>query len=394
MSSTSPIKVLHVLHSLNMGGVETWLMELLSYWAQTGAVEMHFLATGGKPGLFDEEAKRLGGEIHYLRYSRRDTATFLFGYRRLLAEERYDAIHDHSDLAGGLHFLLGLGKLPPVRVAHVHNPILHLHANYGITRTRRALVRLGRTLVNSIATDVCGTSAKSLVEYGFSFGQVGPNVTVLHCGINLDAFNAPREQDRQSVLQEFDFPDEALIILFAGRLDRDLELNHPRNHKNSWLALNAARIAAEKNPRVRLLMAGAGDEQRDALERQTSQWGLYERVRLIGVRRDIGRLMRAANVLLFPSAQEGLGMVAVEAQAAGTPVLASTAVPGEAIVVPELFNSLHVSQPAEVWAEALLAIMNEPGLPPQRLRARFKASPFWIVNSARQLELIYRRGLT
>jgi len=392
VSDQRPIKVLHVVHALGMGGAETWLMDLLRHWSATGAVRMHFLATGGKPDLFDEEVKSLGGQIHYLRYSRSDFGSFLRGYRRLLRQEKFDAIHDHSELASGLHFLLGIGRLPPVRVAHVHNSVRLLHANYAVTRTRRGLTNFGRRLVKGLATDVCGTSTKSLIEYGFSFDAAGPSVAVLHCGIDLDAFNAPRQEDRQSVLREFCFPDDALVVLFAGRLDRDLELGHPRNHKNSWLALLIARAAAVRDPRVRLLMAGAGDEQRRELERHISQWGLSDRLRLIGVRRDIGRLMRAADALLFPSAEEGLGMVAVEAQAAGTPVLASTAVPAEAVVVPKLFTALPADQPPEIWAETLLRIMGSPPHRADDLRALFEASPFSIVNSAQRLEQIYRRG--
>lgn len=386
------VKVLQVLDSLNMGGVETWLLELLRYWSNTGSVNMHFLLTGGRPGLLDEEVRGLGGEIHYLRYGRKNVGSFLRGYRRLLAREKFHAIHDHSDLASGLHFLFGLGRLPSVRIVHVHNPLLHLQTNYGVTPTRRALVSLGRKLVKNIATDICGTSAKSLVEYGFSLDQTEPEVAVLHCGIDLSAFNAPRQEDRQSVLREFAFPNDALIALFAGRLDRDLALNHPRNHKNSWLALLIARAAADQNPRFRLLMAGAGEEQKRGLEQHISQWGLSDRFRIIGIRRDLGRLMRAADAFLFPSAQEGLGMVAVEAQAAGTPVLASTAVPHEAVVVPQLFTSLSVDEPPEVWAQTLLHIMSLPRLHSLALRPLLEKSAFSIVNSAQQLERIYCRA--
>lgn len=375
-----------------MGGAETWLMNLLRHWSATGSSQMHFLATGGHPGLFDEEVKRLGGRVHYLRYTRRNLAGFMRGYRHLLAEEKFDAIHDHSDLASGVHFLLGLGRLPPVRIAHVHNPILHLDANYGVSPSRRVLVKLGRALVKRLATDVCGTSAKSLEEYGFPGHPPRPSVAVLHCGINLNAFCVPREGDRASVLDEFGLPENALVVLFAGRLDRDLEISHPRNHKNSWLALLISRIAAERNERVHLLMAGAGEEQRLLLERQVARWGLSNRLRLIGVRRDIGRLMRAADTLLFPSAQEGLGMVAVEAQAAGTPVLASTAIPQEAVVAPELFRAISVTQPLEVWADSLLHSLQSPRVSTERLRVIFEKSPFSIINSAESLEKIYMRG--
>jgi glycosyltransferase involved in cell wall biosynthesis len=116
---------------------------------------------------------------------------------------------------------------------------------------------------------------------------------------------------------------------------------------------------------------------------------LKDNLRLIGVRKDIDRLMRAADVLFFPSRQEGLGMVAVEAQAAGLPVLASTAVPRECVVIPELYTALALDEPIEVWAAALFQIMTKPRPPLELCRRALESSPFSIANSARRLEEIY-----
>ena len=179
------------------------------------------------------------------------------------------------------------------------------------------------------------------------------------------------------------------LILFAGRLDRATEFEHPQNHKNSWFALNVVRAAVERQPSVRFLMAGAGEHSRQDLESRIESWGLKDNLRLIGVRKDIDRLMRAADVLLFPSRQEGLGMVAVEAQAAGLPVLASTAVPRECVVIPELYTALALDEPIELWAAALLQIMTKPRPPLEHCRRALESSPFSIANSARRLEEIY-----
>ena len=74
------------------------------------------------------------------------------------------------------------------------------------------------------------------------------------------------------------------------------------------------------------------------METRISEWGLSDMLRFIGVRSDIPRLMRAADVLLFPSVDEGLGMVAVEAQAAGLPVLSPENHEGELAVDISLFS--------------------------------------------------------
>jgi glycosyltransferase involved in cell wall biosynthesis len=216
-----------------------------------------------------------------------------------------------------------------------------------------------------------------------------PMVSVVHCGIDVSKFNQRCDCDRRSALREFGWPEESRIVLFAGRLDRALDLDDPQNHKNSWFALNVVRAAIDKQPSVRLLMAGAGDEQRQQLQTCIETWGLKNELRLIGVRRDIPRLMRAADVLFFPSRQEGLGMVAVEAQATALPVLASTAVPRECIVIPELYNALPLGEPIELWADTLLRIMNRPRWALELCRSALESSPFSISNSAARLEQIY-----
>ena len=384
------LRILQVVDSLGMGGAETWLMALQRHWQRTSAARMDFLMCSGRPGLFDDEARRLGAKIHYLQYGRARLLQFANEFRKIMRHERYDAIHDHQGYTSGWHFLLGAGVLPPVRVAHVHNPWIDIEAFYAVTRSRQLTAEIGKRLVNQFATHVCGTSAEVLRRYGFDPKQArNPAVSVVHCGFDIGTFNAPRLADRRSVLREFCWPEESQVVLFAGRLDRALEFDHPQNHKNSWFAVNVVRAAVERQSSVRFLMAGAGDRSQHELESRIEQWGLKDKLRLVGVRSDIARLMRAADVLLFPSRQEGLGMVAVEAQAAGLPVLASTAVPRECVVIPELYSALPLGEPIEKWAATLIETMTKPRPHLELCRRAFESSAFSIENSARRLKEIY-----
>src|ERR1700683_2946747 len=370
MNQARPVRVLQIVDTLGMGGAETWLMEVLRLWSKSDAVRMDFLITSGSRGIFDDEAERLGAQIHYLRFGRAYLPQFANEFRRVLRDGQYHAIHDHQDYASGWHFLIGASVLPRVRVTHVHNPWLHIEANYAVSLSRRLTTMVGKSLVRQLATHVCGTSEEILRKYGFQPGPTRlPVVSVVNCGFDVGKFHPTRESDRQSVLHEFSWPEEAQVILFAGRLDRAMEFDHPQNHKNSWFALNAVRVAMEKQPSVRLLMAGAGDRSRHELECRIEAWGLKDKLRLIGVRKDIPRLMRAADILFFPSRQEGLGRVAVEAQAVGLPVLASTAVPRECVVIPELYHALPLDEPIELWAATLLQTITKPRPPLELCRA-------------------------
>ena len=85
-------------------------------------------------------------------------------------------------------------------------------------------------------------------------------------------------------------------------------------------------------------------------------------------------------------------MAAVEAQATGLPVLASTSVPSECVVIPELYHALPLSDSAEKWAYELIEIMTRPRPPLEVCRRAFESSAFSIENSAQRLKEIYAAG--
>lgn len=392
MTEVRPIKVLHVIHALGMGGAETWLMEVLRAWSKGGTGQMDFLATGGERGMFDDEAQRLGARIHYVRYGRAHLLHFARQFRRILQSGQYDAIHDHQDYPSGWHFFLGGGALPPVRVTHVHNPAYQILNNYGVTPGRRLTARIGKTFVARYATHIAGTSRQVITEYGFDaprFRHI--QKAALHCGFNPARFLGDLDALRTSVRREFGWPEGAKIILFAGRIDQSPDVGHPQNHKNSGFAVAVGLECARRDARVRLLLVGATSPAVPILEQRIDTAGFSRCIRFVGIRNDIERLMIASDVLLFPSRGEGLGMVAVEAQAAGLPVLASTAVPRECVVVPELVRFQELGAREARWATDLLELAAQPRNMREANR-RVAASAFAIDNSSRALLRLYTKG--
>jgi glycosyltransferase involved in cell wall biosynthesis len=387
-----PVRVLHVVDRLGVGGAETWLVELLRHWGRAGRVRLDVLATSGDEGVFDDEARSLGAQIHYLRYGRRDLPSFARGFRRMLREGRYDAVHDHQDFASGWHFLLGGAALPPVRVVHVHNPAYQIRSNYGVTPLRRLTSAAGKRLVARYATHIAGTSRAALADYGFdrpSFANIPKSA--LHCGLDPARFRRDPAA-RSSVRTEFGWPADARLILFAGRFDVSPSLGHPQNHKNSSFAVDVAIAAAQADPAARFVFAGAASQSTPQLQDRVAAAGALGRIAFAGIRQDIPRLMSAADALLFPSRAEGLGMVAVEAQAAALPVLASTDVPGEAVVIPELVRFERVDAGVAAWRDALLALACAARIDAGAASRRIAGSAFAIEPSASRLERLYREG--
>jgi glycosyltransferase involved in cell wall biosynthesis len=311
----------------------------------------------------------------------------------VLREGRYDALHDHQDYASGWHYLMGSGLLPAVRATHVHNPAYQIRNNYGVTLGRRLTARAGKRLVARYATHILGTSRDALTAYGFDDPAFAATPRAsLYCGFDAGRFLAS-EGARASVRDEFGWRAEDAVVLFAGRFDISPDPAHPQTHKNSGFAVAVAIECARRSETVQFVFAGPPSPATPALRLQVSAAGLEDRIAFAGVRKDIGRLMGGADALLFPSRAEGLGMVAVEAQAAGLPVLASTEVPRECVVIPQLVRFLKLDDGVAVWAEQLLAAIDRPRLDPAHANRQVAASAFSIQHSARSLERLYRDGV-
>jgi glycosyltransferase involved in cell wall biosynthesis len=99
--------------------------------------------------------------------------------------------------------------------------------------------------------------------------------------------------------------------------------------------------------------------------------------------------MSGSNLLLFPSVGEGLGMVAVEAQAVGLRVLASDAIPKECMIIPEIIKFKSLADGSDQWAEESLKLMSLSRPHQAFCNKLIRQSPFSIENSTERLFNIY-----
>src|SRR6266542_5829589 len=237
------LRVLQVFGSLGIGGAETWLLSLLKYFEERKdtlpvRVRTDICLTSGLPGVLDAAATELGARLHYLPYSRRNVLSFTRQFRRLLASETYNVIHDHQDYSAGIHFLLGLGRLPPVKVAHVHNPFYRL-----VEHRRDWLSRLagdaGKYLLSVTDTVIACTSNQLLEEYGFVRGtRLSSRAHAAYCGFDVSLVMCDREACRQRLRTEFGWAGTDCVVLFVGRLGGDELAVGGRSHKNPQFALD------------------------------------------------------------------------------------------------------------------------------------------------------------
>ena len=129
-------------------------------------------------------------------------------------------------------------------------------------------------------------------------------------GVDLTKFGQVTVEKAEK-RKELGVPEDAILLLSVG------ELNKNKNHET---VIRAVAELPETN--VYYFIAGKGD-LREHLQSVIDEAGLTERVKLLGYRSDVAELYRAADVCVFPSHREGLGLAAIEGMACGLPLLVS-----------------------------------------------------------------------
>ena len=323
------------------GGIESFLCNMLSRM-DLRDLEIDLVALRLDESVFTKPLREKG--IRFVELSG-STGRFLENTRRfraLLRERRYDVLHVNAYHALSL-FLLHEAKRRgvPTRIAHSHNSDLRP----GPLRWLKLLThRASRALFTRDATALwaCSEPAarflfsrRALEERGYSFV---PN------GIELGrfAYDAAR---RGACRLELGLEGK-LVIGNVGRLSVQ---------KNQGFLLDVFAALAEERPESVLLLVGGDEGAGRGLRGYARALGVAERTAFTGGSDRVGDLLQAMDVFVFPSRFEGLGIAAVEAQAAGLPVLCSQAVPAEAAVTEDVVL-LDTAEGAARWAEEIVRL--------------------------------------
>jgi glycosyltransferase involved in cell wall biosynthesis len=143
-------------------------------------------------------------------------------------------------------------------------------------------------------------------------GIPAPRIEVIPNGIDTNRF-AACAATRAEVRAELGLASDDYLVLLVARLDPI---------KDHATAIRACTLAAAKVPGLRLVLVGDGPE-RSAIEVIVRDGNLGDRVRLLGTRHDVPRLLTGADTLLLTSVSEGIPLTVIEAMATGVPVVST-----------------------------------------------------------------------
>ncbi|MDD4866033.1 MAG: D-inositol-3-phosphate glycosyltransferase [Mycobacterium sp.] len=211
-------------------------------------------------------------------------------------------------------------------------------------------------------------------------------IDVVHPGVDLHVF---RPGDRAAARAALGLPPDEEVVAFVGRIQ---PLKAP----------DIVLRAAAKLPRVRIVVAGgpsgSGLSSPDGLARLADELGIADRVTFLPPqsRGDLVTLFQASNLVAVPSYSESFGLVAIEAQACGTPVVAA-AVGGLPVAVRDgITGTLVDGHDVDRWADALGGLLRLGGGPRGAAMSRSAAAhaaTFSWDNTTDALLASYRRAV-
>ena len=372
LSASDRPRVLHVLGSLDPGGVETWLLELARHTEDSGWA-FDFCLLGSEKGAYADELERRGSRIW--RCPVRRPELFLPRLYRLLRRTHYDVVHSHVHAFSGLVLRIARAAGVPIRIAHSHNS----HDGSSRSWPRSIYRRLMKSLLRRSANLglACSTPA---AEALFGAGhKENPAVLSAPYGIDLEKFRR-LQPDRIKLRKEFGVPAGAPVVGHVGRLEPQ---------KNQDFLLEVAAATAILMPRARFVIVGEG-RLRERLEAKAEQLGLLPRIHFAGQHCDVSELMVGLfDAFLLPSLHEGLPLVALEAQAAGLPLLMSDLITEEAVVLPQIAHRYPLEAGSPHWAAGLKRMLESKRLSPSEACRYLAEEGFGIGTSLDRLTAHY-----
>nr|WP_256368303.1 glycosyltransferase family 1 protein [Adlercreutzia sp. ZJ473] len=336
-----PVRILHAIGSLNIGGSQAFAMNLYRN-IDRSQVQFDFVIEHPGELYYKDEVESLGGRVFELRPFR---GTNLVAYRRqwreLLDEHpEWRVLHSHVRSTASLYF--------PIARQRGIAAVIHSHSTAEAPGFSGVVKRIFELPLRRQADYYFACSGKA---GEFLYGKklaASDRLVVVANAIDVESFRFD-SQVRADVRDELHISDDAFVVGHVGRFVE--QKNHP-------FVIDVFCEILKLVPSAKLVLAGDGPLF-GGVKQLAAERGVEGSVLFLGARSDVSRLYQAMDVFLFPSLNEGLGISLVEAQASGLPCVYSRAVPEDACAVVPLCRSLGLNDRPKIWAEVCCAVHAE-----------------------------------
>lgn len=365
-------RILHLVQDLDVGGAEVLLADLAPRIdAREFDVHAACLVRVGPPF---ELLRQRGVPVHHLGKRPGIDLGGLWRLTRLLEDLDVTILHAHAFPANLWGRLAALGARTPIVVCTVH-----VEAGWRAPFKRTTINRLLRPFTDKIVA-VSDSVRQSLMRVE---GVPDEMIRVIHNGIILERFrrSSSRAQDRSRL----GLPTSGTVVGMAARASEE--------KGGRYLVEAVARLAAEGRA-LHAVVLGDGAALAD-WRALASELGVAERITFAGRVDNVPEWLAVLDLFVSPSLEESFGIAAIEAQAAGLPVV-GTRVGGLLEVLNDGEDALLVERAdATALAQAMARVLDAPELASRLAAAgrRNVEDHFAIDRTAREHEALYRELL-
>lgn len=322
----------------NPGGVESVIM---NYYRKIDRSKIQFdFLCNTETVAYEDEILSLGGKIYRItarstnrKKYKKDMNNFFVNYAK-----------EYSTIWVNICSLANIDYLKYAKKYGIEKRIIHAHNSQNMDSFLRGMLhRFNKISLRKYATDFWSCSDDSSTWFYNKKIKSSDKYFIVKNAIDINEFEY-NESIRNEYRKKINL-DGKLVIGNVGRF---------HFQKNQTFLVKVFNELQKKEKKSVLLLVGDGEDRKDIIS-EVEKYQLTDKVIFLGVRNDVQNLMQAMDIFVFPSIFEGLGIVAIEAQVSGLPVIASNKViPEEVCIDKDIFEFVDLDKGEQYWAERIL----------------------------------------
>lgn len=357
---------------------------------QERGYQIHYATNFGVPiyEVKDDTLRNMGVVLHHISIEKnpfkiKKNIWALRELIRIIEREQIDIVHCHNPNGGVLGRLAaGMSKRRPFVIYTAHGfhffkgaPLKNWLFYYPV---EKFLARFSDVIITINHEDYKRAEK-------FHYKKNGSAELIPGVGVDLQTFQPIGAMENDEVMydslrSQWGIPRDGFHIVSAG------ELNHNKNHKVVIQAL-----AEIENKNIYYSICGEGPCRTEIQELITT-YGLSGQVFLRGYRNDMEQIWRTADLSIFPSIREGMGMAALEAMASGVPIVVADNRGSREYIVDNVNGLVCNARSKKAFAEAIQFMYENP-LERERLSisALKTVQSFSLQQSEKRMRQIYQK---
>ena len=328
------MRILHIISQLGGGGAERLVAQIAPLMNSNDS-ECAVLVLSDRDAVYIDTLIDSGVSVFVAPYQSINDVRLLRYIRKIIRQHGYDVVHAHltqaiywtslaANLLGERCFVATLHGFPQ----SAYKSRWWGYINKRIFKRYDAIIAVSEAMQSEYVKHLAPPSK-----------QIGKYLTIDN-GVPIEELRDAAPISRA----ELGVPDDVILLCMVGRFTEQ------KNHKNMISALSGLHSG------IQLVLVGDG-VLRKSIEKQVAEEGLGGRVRFMGFRMDVVRIMKSSDICVLPSISEQFGLVAVEAMACGK-ALACSDVPGLREVVGDSGLLFDPNDPGDI-AEKINELIND-----------------------------------